>query len=322
MTTPMYECSRSLWAMEAGALASLQSSIAQNQERRLFAAALPPRQVRGAANTGAVALIPIMGVLTQRDSWLLQAFGGTSTQAVGRAVDQAVSDRGVHTIVLEIDSPGGEVYGTAELAQRVASARKVKPIITVANSLAASAAYWIGSQASEFVVTPSGEVGSIGVVAVHQELSRMLDEAGIATTVIRSARFKYEGNEFEPLTDAALAALQKRVDEGHGQFVGDVARGRGVSVGQAQSRFGQGRVLSARDAVAAGMADRIATIEVVLKQLTSTRGRDFAALAASTPDDRLRANAPSPALQARLRTLEEISGVSRRRSELEALTNH
>ena len=87
------------------------------------------------------------------------------TEAFGAAFDRAAADSSIGAIVLNIDSPGGSVYGVEELADKIYKARGTKPVYAVANSLAASAAYWIGSAASQLYVTPSGEVGSIGVLA-------------------------------------------------------------------------------------------------------------------------------------------------------------
>jgi signal peptide peptidase SppA len=169
--------------------------------------------------------------------------------------------------VLDIDSPGGSIAGITELAAEIRSARGAKPIVAVANTLAASAAYWLGSQADQFVVTPSGHVGSIGVYAVHQDVSKMLDEAGVKMTIVSAGPHKTEGNEFEPLTDEARAEIQARVDASYDQFVEDVAAGRNVPVATVRADFGGGRVLTARDALKAGMVDRVETLAQTIQRV-------------------------------------------------------
>lgn len=208
-----------------------------------------------------IAVIGLQGSLTNR--------GAMATFRANMA--RAVSNADVGTIVLDVDSPGGTVAGTAETGAVVAAAAREKRVIAVADSLMASAAYWIGAQASEVVVSPSAEIGSIGVLAVHLDLSKALDDFGIKTTILRSTPFKAEGNPFEPLSAEAQASIMASVDEAHQDFLRAVAQGRSVTVGRVQQDFGQGRVVSAQRAVQAGMADRVATMSEVLAGLMSAR---------------------------------------------------
>ncbi|HEX7050180.1 MAG TPA: phage major capsid protein, partial [Longimicrobiales bacterium] len=138
-----------------------------------------------------------------------------------------------------------------------------------------SAAYWIGTAASEFVVTPSGEVGSIGVYGVHLEFSRMLEMDGVTATVIRAGEHKAEGNPFEPLSPDALAHMQAQIETYYDAFVRAVARQRGVSVSRVLRDWGQGRTALAEQAVELGMADRIATLEEVLADVGIDRRRQI-----------------------------------------------
>ena len=101
--------------------------------------------------------------------------------------DQAVAEPSVDQILIEVDSPGGSVYGVQELADKVVAAQRSKPVVALVNSVAASAAYWVASQAGAVYVTPGGEVGSIGVYTLHEDVSGALEKAGIATTLISEA---------------------------------------------------------------------------------------------------------------------------------------
>lgn len=228
----------------------------------------------GATRAGSVAVIPVYGVVEHRSDWLTEMFGGTSVDTIRESLAAQLADPGVRAIVLDIDSPGGTVAGLTEIAAEMRRARGgEKPIVAVANSLAASAAYWLASQADEVVVTPSGSVGSIGVYAVHQDVSRMLDEMGVTTTIISAGPHKTEGNEFEPLTEEARADLQSRVDASYAQFLADVAAGRRVTTEKVEADFGGGRVLVAKQALAAGMVDRVETLAATVTRLGSTAGR-------------------------------------------------
>jgi ClpP class serine protease len=133
----------------------------------------------------------------------------------------------------------------------------------------ASAAYYIGSSASEIVVTPSGLIGAIGVYSMHEDHSQELADSGIKVSLIAAGKYKFEDNPFIPLTDEARAAIQERVDAYYALFTRDVAKGRGVSIDAVRNGFGEGRVVDAKQAVALGMADRIATLDEVIGDLVS-----------------------------------------------------
>jgi capsid assembly protease len=221
-------------------------------------------------SSGAVAVLPLLGVISHRANMLSNFSGGTSTEKFSAMFRNAVADTSVKAIVLDVDSPGGSVDGVDELATEIFQARDSKSIYAVANTLAASAAYWIASAAHEVIVSPSSEVGSIGVLAAHQDFSEFDKKTGIKTTLVSAGKFKTEGNEFEPLADDARAALQSRVDEYYGMFTKAVGRNRGVTASAVRDGFGQGRVVGAKKAVELGMADRVATLDETLARLTGS----------------------------------------------------
>ena len=241
------------------------------------------KQVSGG---GSVAVIPVLGTITQRATMLSEFSGGATTDSIARTFRAAVADDSVGSIVLDIDSPGGGVFGVEELAAEIRAARGGDTrIVAVANSLAASAAYWIASAADEVVITPSGEIGSIGVFAVHEDASKMLEEQGVEVTLISAGKFKTEGNPFEALSDEARDAIQARVDAYYDAFVKAVAKGRGASTREVRSGFGEGRVVGAKDAVAFGMADRVATFDETIARLAGHGGRRRSGQSATKIDD-------------------------------------
>lgn len=228
----------------------------------------------GAVRAGSVVVIPVYGVIEHRSDFWMELLGGTSVEGIRSAIHDAMADATVSAVVLDVDSPGGSVAGVTELATEIRDARGgAKPIVAVANTLAASAAYWLASQADQVVVTPSGSVGAIGVYAVHQEASRLLDEMGITTTIVSAGPHKTEANEFEPLTDEARDSLQERVDATYRQFLADVGAGRRIDASQVEEQYGGGRVLDARKALAAGMVDRVETLSATVKRLGTVAGR-------------------------------------------------
>jgi capsid assembly protease len=221
---------------------------------------------------GAVAVLPLVGPISHRSNFFTEFFGGASVEGFKKQFRQALNDDAVNSIVIDIDSPGGSVDGVAELADEIFHARaKGKKIIAVANAMAASAAFWIGTAAEEFIVTPSGEVGSVGVFSLHLDHSELLAKEGIKPTFISAGKFKVEGNPFEPLSDEARAAIQADINIYYDQFVKALARNRGTSVSDVKANFGQGRTLLAKDAVKAGMVDRVATLDAVIGKLAGRK---------------------------------------------------
>ena len=236
----------------------------RHEQAALTARSAPPATAPASAG---VAVIAVHGVIAPRANQLSEVSGATTFETAGRALAAAVNDPGVTTIVLDIDSPGGSVLGATEFAQRLRSARAVKRIIAAANYQACSAAYWLAANASEVIAAPSAVLGSVGIFTIHEDLSKALDQLGVKLTYISAGKFKVDGNEAEPLSDTARARLQKQVDRAYERFVGDIAAGRKVSAAKVRSDFGQGASVTADEALAAGMIDRIETIDETLDRL-------------------------------------------------------
>jgi HK97 family phage major capsid protein len=220
---------------------------------------------------GAIAVLPMYGVIAQRMDLMMAYCGGVSTEAFADAFDAAMGDPNVSAIVIDCDSPGGNVQGTPELAKRILAARgKGKKIVAVANGTMASAAYWICSAADEIVATPSGDVGSIGVFCVHVDQSAMNEMIGLKYTLVKAGDHKAESNPWEELSPEAEAFMQTQVDEMNALFVSTIAKQRGTDVKTVNADYGQGRCFTAKQALAAGMIDRIATLEETLNRLGAT----------------------------------------------------
>lgn len=235
-------------------------------------AAVALKKDKGKRKPGVVGVIPVYGTITQRADFFSEWSGGTSTEEVGRQLDDFAADPNVEAIVLDVDSPGGSVYGVEELAQKIHATAKQKKVTGVANSEAASAAYWLASQASELVVTPNGQVGSIGVYVMHRDESEALAKWGRKITLISAGERKTAGHPYGPLDDLSRAELQAGVDDYYDKFVKAVARGRNVSQASVREGFGRGGMVRAEKAVKEGMADRIATLEEVLTKYGAAVG--------------------------------------------------
>lgn len=267
----MQALSCDLWLMEKNAMRQFVSMVRSGLRPE-------PEQVReGSApkREKSIAIVPIHGVLEDRPSWLGQYFGMSSYEAIGYTMDSLVMDDSVKGIILDINSPGGMASGAIELAEKIYSYRGAKPIISVAHHLAASGGYWIGAAASRFVGTPSSNTGSVGVLWEHLSFAEANERDGVKATVIRStdAPFKAEGTDLEHLSDEARQNMQARADEIHSRFVSDLARFRGVSVDYVNQGFGKGRVVDSKKALAAGMIDRIDTLQSIVGKMGAGRIR-------------------------------------------------
>lgn len=252
---------------------------------RVAAAQNGPRT--GGRQSGTVAVIPVYGPTSQRQSLMQDYSGGTSTEGLASDFRSAMADAAVDGILFEFDSPGGTVDGIPELAAEIRAARGGKPIVAIANTMAASAAYWLAAQCDELVVTPSGSVGSIGIFTAHQDLSAAAEMEGVKTTLISAGKYKTEGNKWEPLAEDARAALQDQVDQFYGMFIADVSKGRGAPIDSVRSGYGEGRIVLAKQALASGMVDRIDTLDNTIRRVArqAITGRNSSnALAALDPE--------------------------------------
>jgi signal peptide peptidase SppA len=260
------------WAILPNKLAVLEEIVARHVAGEKLSAEEIETRVHGAARpadrrVNSVAILPLFGTIFPRANLMTDMSGATSAERFGTQFDQMLKDPNVGAIVIDVDSPGGQVSGIEELSKKIFDARGQKPIIAVADHLMASAAYWIGTAADEVVVSPSADVGSIGVFAVHQDVSVALEQSGIKVSLISDGKFKTEANPYQPLSEEARAAIQARVSDAYDAFVGAVARNRGVNPAAVRGGFGEGRVVGAQEAVNLGMADRVATLEETINKL-------------------------------------------------------
>lgn len=206
---------------------------------------------------GSTAILPLHGYLDQHPSVFLDLVGGTSTAQLASDMRDLAEDSSVGAILLHVNSPGGSVAGVQEAAEVVRQVGKRKPVVAQVDSLAASAAYWIASQANQVYASPGAGVGGIGVYLLHQDLSELYEREGVRPTYIYEGKYKVEGNPTEPLSEDALEHFQSMVSNQYYKFVNDVAKGRQVSVEKALDSFGQGRVVEVDTAQAVGMIDGV-----------------------------------------------------------------
>lgn len=275
--------SQGVWLIEPAKAQQILAVLSLRAQGHTQASYTPPPQQAATqaidGGSGTVHVLRVSGSIMPRANLMSEMSGGVTMETFQRDFRQAAADPGASAILLDIDSPGGMVDLVPETAEMIFAARREgRPIVAVANTMAASAAYYLAAAADEIVVSPSGIVGSIGVYLMHDDMSARLEQEGIARTFIFEGARKVEGHPFAPLDETARASLQAAVRYSYDAFTGDVARFRGVPASvvradpEADARhFGGGRTYHATEAVRLGMADRVATLQDTLERLANPR---------------------------------------------------
>lgn len=250
------------WAMTPAMLETVLTIARQTYDGPVALEARPGRPLQNAPAVtmrGGVAVVPLVGPLMRYDNAFSRLIGATSLEQIALDFNAALADPSVRAIVLNIDSPGGQVSGIAEFAQMVRSA--IKPVVAYVGGAAASAAYWIAAAAKSVVIATTGEVGSIGVVVTVDSRRN----AGVLEVVSSQSPNK----RADVTTDAGRALIQARTDGLARVFVDDIAAYRGVSSATVLANFGQGDMHMGRAAVKVGMADSVGTLESVIARLST-----------------------------------------------------
>jgi ClpP class serine protease len=205
-----------------------------------------------------IAVIEIAGTLVHRGAWIGQSSGLTSYEGIAAQLQAALADPGVRGIALDIDSFGGEVAGAFDLADRIRAARAQKPVHAFVAEHALSAGYALASQADRIILPRTGAVGSIGVVALHTDMSGALNQKGIAVTLVHAGAHKVDANPYQPLPEAVHNQMQRELEVVRFLFAETVAAGRGDRLTQAAALATEAAVLRGTEAIAAGLADEMA----------------------------------------------------------------
>ena len=206
-----------------------------------------------------VAILTIEGSLVTRGSWIDAESGLMSYQSIQARVQRARNSAAVRAVVLDVDSPGGEVAGAFETASMIAGLSAAKPTLAIVGGMAASAGYLLASQARQIVAGEDSEgAGSIGAVVLHVDETRALENEGVKVTIIRSGARKFAGNSAEPLPEWMSAKLKERVDRMAAKFAEAVAAGRSDRITAEQALATEGEHFYAAEALDLGLIDAVA----------------------------------------------------------------
>jgi len=255
------------WAILPEMLTTILSIAARETDPEAVAAKLgrPLENTYQVEMRDGVAVIPVHGAVMRYANLFTRVSGATSIEQLALDFNQALENPAVKGIVLNIDSPGGTVAGVNELADMIYAARGRKPITAYVSGMGASAAYWLASSADEIVMDATASVGSIGVVSVQTDDTERKAKAGVKEIQIVSSVSPRKRPDLS--TETGRADVQAMVDSLANVFVNTVARNRGVAAESVLSKYGQGGLMVGIDAVSAGMADRIGSLEQVIAGL-------------------------------------------------------
>ena len=269
-TTPKVKTmNNEFWALPFEMAESLLSELASAKANpQAFLQGSPEGKPRGYEQVGGVAVIPVSGMIVREQGWY-----GTGQDAVASALKAAVADPSVRCILLDINSPGGTVAGTKELADAIAEARTKKRCAAYANGLCASAAYWLASATGTIYAPLTATVGSIGVIMTITNYAKLEEKWGISTVTITGGKWKAAGQGGE-LTDEERRYFQERINTLHTIFKADVSRNMGLTSDPAQ--WGEAQLLLAQPARELGLVtdivrDRDAAIRKLAVEAQMTR---------------------------------------------------
>lgn len=259
---------RPMLQVVAGILARRVAGL--DSDRAEIDAALVNRKNLPQPRSGSVAIIPVHGVIAPRMNLFSEMSGGTTFEKLTGQLREAMGNKAVRTVALDIDSPGGNVAGATEFARELLKARTKKPIIAQIQYTGASAAYWLASCCTEVIAAPSAKVGSIGVYTSHDDISEALKTLGVKRTYLSAGDGKIDGNEAEPLSESARARMDAMVGEAFAHFVGDVVKGRGAGMtADRVKKEWKAHIYGADEAKSLGMIDGIATLDETIQRVLS-----------------------------------------------------
>ena len=254
------------WAITETALHTILEIAARENESPQAVAAKLGRNLQNTYSVmerDGVAVIPVTGPLFRYANLFTMISGASSYELIARDFTVALENPQIKGIILDIDSPGGEVNGVSELSNMVFAARGKKPVVAYASGDAASGAYWIASAADEIVVSETSALGSIGVVGMYQ------GKSGKSAEAVEIVSSQSPHKRLDPTTDDGRKRLQIRIDSMADVFIETIARNRNVSTENVQNHYGGGDVMIGAKAVSAGLADRVGSLEGLIAELSS-----------------------------------------------------
>jgi signal peptide peptidase SppA len=276
------------WAITETAMQTILTIAARENESPEAIASKLGRELQNTYNAterDGVAILPVTGPLFRYANIFTSISGATSYELIAKDFRTALDNPQIKAIILDIDSPGGEVNGVSELSSMIYEARGKKPILAYASGDAASGAYWIASAADEIIVSETSALGSIGVVGMYRA-----DDENNKTIEIVSSQSPHK--RLDVSSDEGRLRLQTRIDSMADVFIRSIARHRNIDASRVLSDYGGGDVMIGQQAVRAGLADRIGSLDNLIQELSATKAPQIEGLLASTPTQSTKEKTP------------------------------
>lgn len=216
------------------------------------------------------AIINVFGSLVQRASGAEAESGLTSYQQLSRELAMALEDADAQRMLFLVDSPGGEAAGVWDFVDQIAAAKKKKPTMALIDGMGASAAYAIASAAEQLYVTQGSTAGSIGVIASHVDQSKFDEKMGVTITHIFAGAHKADFSPHAPLTDGALAEIEKLVNDAYTLFVEKVSMARGLTAEAVRNT--EARLFTTAEAEQRGLINGVRTFAQLINDRPSAEG--------------------------------------------------
>jgi len=255
------------WLHTIAAIAEREHEYAGNIEALEQKLGRPLNNTHDVTVRDGVAIVPIVGPLFRRADFFSKISGATSYDTIARDIREASDNPYIHSILLNIDSPGGEVNGVSELANQIYSLRGKKKVIAYASGTMASAAYWLGSAADSIVASETAMIGSIGAM-----VSMRVDSENPKTKSYKFVSSQSPLKNASPETDIGAREIQRVVDELAQVFIDTVARQRGINAQGVLDNYGQGSVFVGGEAKKRSMVDEIGIFETIVNDLIRSGG--------------------------------------------------
>lgn len=309
------------WAMEPNRLEVLQQVVADHISGANVQVESSEEEAGYEVNSN-VAIIPIEGTIKKRNYGLDALSGARTTLDIAEDIKKAESDPNIHAILFNVDSPGGTVAGTKELADLIKSTNK--PTVAYADGMMCSAAMWLASAADYIIGYDTSTIGSIGVIMTHQDWSKAEEEAGLKTTHIYAGKYKAYGNSSEPLSDESREYIQTTIDKLYTMFVNDIAENRNLKVSYVLENIATAATFLAEEAKDLKLIDAVGNFQDAL-QIAQQLGGDKMTLeelqekVEALEADKLKAEEAANAAQAKIEAMEEAKAQEAKEVKIKSL---
>ena len=181
-------------------------------------------------------------------------------------IEKAKLDKNIKGVLLLVNSPGGAVAPSVELAYAIKELKQIKPVVVYASGVIASGSYYASIWANKIIANPGSMVGSIGVIMQGVNAEELMSKIGVSTQTVKAGKFKESGTPTRKWTDFEEKQLQSVIDDTYNMFISDVAEARKLDV-KNHTQFADAKIFTSKQAKEVGLVDEVATISYAQNEL-------------------------------------------------------